>query len=136
MTFPESYLRLGNLYKEMYKMAKVKKVSRTFIVWKILQKGFQAAISGYLHAKDRMGEGQNCLQEVGQSSRHEKDSGVKQTAKKNKEVFKKECEIFANAGVVIGEIVLPDKELRDWKMKKDNLDFWIEQEIANKFRKM
>ena len=135
MTFPESYLRLSNLYKEMYKMAKVKKVSRTFIVWKILQKGFQAAISGYLHAKDRMGEGQKCLQEVGQSSRHERDSGVKQTAKQNKEVFKKECELFANAGVLIGEIVLPDKELQDWKMKKDNLDFWIEQKIANKFRK-
>ena len=79
MTFPESYLRLCNLYKEMYKMAKVKKVSRTFIVWKILQKGFQAAISGYLHAKDRMGEGQKGLQEVGLSSRHERDSGVKQT---------------------------------------------------------
>ena len=139
MIFPESYLRLGNLYKEMYKMAKVKKVSRTFIVSCILPKGFQAAVSGYLHAKDRMGEGQNSTgYEVGQSSRHERASGVnpglKQAAKKNKEVFKKECEVFANAAVVIGEIVLPDKELKTWKMNQDNLDFQVEQDIANKLR--
>ena len=102
--------------------------------------------SGYLHAKNRMGEGQIrfgpcplwALPALGPDSRHERDSGVnpglKQTAKKNKELFKKECELFANAGVLIGEIVLPDKdkELRDWKMRKDNLDLWIEQEIAKK----
>ena len=28
MTFPESYLRLGNLYKDMYKLAKEKKASK------------------------------------------------------------------------------------------------------------
>ena len=28
MTFPESYLRLGNLYKDMYKLAKEKKTSK------------------------------------------------------------------------------------------------------------
>ena len=41
-------------------------------------------MSGYLHAKDR-----NDL--------------------KNKEVFKKECDVFINAAIPIGEIVLPDK---------------------------
>ena len=43
MIFPQSYLRLGCLYKEMYKMAKEKKASRTFTVFDILEKGFQAA---------------------------------------------------------------------------------------------
>ena len=57
---------------------------KTFIVFEILQNGFCAVMSGYLHAKDR-----NDL--------------------KNKEVFKKECDVFINAAIPIGEIVLPDK---------------------------
>jgi len=107
MIFPESYLRLGNLYKDMYKLVKEKKTSKTFIIFEILQNGFCAVMSGYLHAKDR-----NDL--------------------KNKEVFKKECDVFINAAIPIGEIVLPDKDVRNWKMRKDNLDLWIEQEIAKK----
>ena len=30
------------------------------------------------------------------------------------------------------EINPPVKDVRNWKMRKDNLDLWIEQEIAKK----
>ena len=30
------------------------------------------------------------------------------------------------------EINLSFKDVRNWKMRKDNLDLWIEQEIAKK----
>ena len=32
----------------------------------------------------------------------------------------------------LSEINPPFKDVRNWKMRKDNLDLWIEQEIAKK----
>merc|ERR1712083_1049605 len=51
IVYPDSYLKLASLYKEKYKLAKAKKTSRTFMVFKIIEFGFNSALSGYLEAK-------------------------------------------------------------------------------------
>ena len=106
--YPESYLKLTSLYREMYKLAKGKKTSKTFMVFKILELGFNSALSGYLEAK------------------------VKKDLE-NKEIFKKECDTFSSAAVLISELALPDEDLRVWKQRKDDLDNWVKE---SRYRKI
>ena len=110
LVYPESYLKLCHLYKELYQLAKVKNCPRFFIVQKILCGGFQAAFSGYIHAN---------------FSEETKDF-------RNMDIFRKECELFSGTAVKISEISLPDPELRVWRQRKDNLDLCIQQYLSKK----
>jgi len=77
------------------------------MVFKILEFGFNSALSGYLEAKVK-----NDLE--------------------NKDIFKKECDLFSSAAVLISELVLPDEDLRVWKQRKDDLDNWVKESRARK----
>ena len=103
MKYPDSYLRLCYLYKKMYKLARERKTSKTFIVYKLLTFGFEAAVTGYLQSKE-------------------------QKQFKNKDIFRKECDIFCDAGLSISESVLPNTDIQKWKQRKENLDLSIERE--------
>ena len=110
MVYPESYIKLCHLYKQLYQLAKNKNCPRTFIVQKILRGGFQAAFSGYLHAS------------FSEEKKYLKDM----------DIFRKECDLFSGTAVKISEIALPDPEVWLWRQRKDNLDLCIEQYISKK----
>ena len=83
----------------MYKLAKDKKASRMFIVNEILDDGFNAAAQGYLTAESSY-------------------------SISFMEQFKKDCEIFSNAGEQLSK-VLPNFTQMEWNRRKQNFDDWI-----------
>ena len=86
-------------YKEMYKLAKEKKAARSFIIYEILDNGFNAAVQGYLCAR-----GVNDLQKMAQ--------------------FKKECDNFSKVGEQVSKSI-SNKTSQEWQVRRKNFDNWI-----------
>ena len=86
-------------YKEMYKLAKEKKAARSFIIYEILDNGFNAAVQGYLCAHNA-----NDLQKMTQ--------------------FKKECDNFSKVGEQVSKSI-SNKTSQEWQIRRKNFDNWI-----------
>ena len=88
-----------NCYKEMYKLAKEKRVSRFLIVTEILERGFRAAVQGYVNSFPNSNE---------------------------MEKFGKEISSFSNVGEEISKIVFGDTHYgKLWKERKYDFENWL-----------
>ena len=93
-------------YKEMYKLAKEKKAPRSFIVYEILDNGFNAAVQGYL-----------CAQSF---------CDVQKMSE-----FKKECDNFSKVGEQVSKCV-SKKTSEEWQIRRHNFDNWIQDAMKNR----
>ena len=87
-------------------MAKEKKASRLFILYEILDNGFDAAVQGYLSAK----KGYTMYRMNGLEMKE----------------FKAECDNFSKVGQQIAKIVLEDSDV-SWKQRHHNFDDWMKE---------
>ena len=90
----------------MYKLAKEKKAPRSYIVYEILDNGFNAAVQGYLCALNICD-----LQKMDQ--------------------FKQDCDNFSKVGEKVSKCV-SKKTSEDWHVRRQNFDTWIQDKITNK----
>lgn len=92
-------------YKEMYKLAKEKRAPRSFIVYEILDNGFNAAVQGYLCAQSFCD-----LQKMTQ--------------------FKNDCDNFSKVGEQVSKCV-SKKTSEEWQNRRQNFDTWIQDAMTN-----
>lgn len=98
-------------YKEMYELANKNQASILFILSDIIKEGFNAAVQGYLQAK-------NMRMTVEMKS------------------FHLDCEYFAKIGEQLSKIIFgnDDSLYLDWKDKQINFDGWMKKNIiSNQF---
>ena len=99
-------------YKEMYNLAKEKKVSREFIINYILNPAFGAATQGYLSSFGSV------------------------TGRVQNQEFKSDCDSFSRAGEQLSTDVLGREHpiSIEWKKKRCDFDAWIKE--SGRFRSM
>lgn len=99
--------------KEMYKMAKEKKVSKNFIVYSILKGGFYAAARGYVSTFELS------LSNV----------------QKYREDFKMDYDNFSNVALHLQKVISTSGNVdNDWSKMKGNADKWIHRRITRKLK--
>jgi len=105
-------------YEEMYKMAKEKKTSWSFMIDHILDYAFDAAAQGYISAQKK-------ISDLDKKS-DQNSSSVSEEKKKISEQMKKfngKCESFSTAAEKIAKIVWgkENRNYLEWRDKKNNL---------------
>jgi len=118
----EKVMKELNCYEELYKIAKGKKASWSFLIDSILDDGFNASVQGYLCAK-------KYLDSIENDNTREKELHHEEKSKMEEylRIFRNKCEMFTTAAEKIAKIVLGIDNIKYliWKEKKTDLDGWI-----------